>query len=127
VTLITDNMGLGKTQCMLATLLYLKYIINLPGAGRSLPCVDGKLVMQLEQIPQIFGTNNEKYRRPAFIIIPANLTPVWERAVQSLIQGTGLTLTNLYSSRRLTHNKLNYSSDNPELSRAIHLISYSPY
>jgi len=67
------------------------------------------------------------YRRPSIIIVPANLVHAWERAVQSLIPQTGLTLINLFSRRQLTYNDLNYSSDNPEGSKAIHLISYSAY
>jgi hypothetical protein len=127
VALIADDMGLGKTHCALATLLYLKYIVNQAAAGRPLACLDGKSVAELEQVPRIFDGDSEMYRRPSIIIVPANLVPTWERAVQSLIRGTGLDLINLYSRRRLSHNELNYSSDNPERGRAIHLISYSAY
>ena len=131
VALIADDMGLGKTHCALATLLYLKYIINQAAAGRPLPCLGGKsvaqLVAQFERVPRIFGVENEIYRRPAIIIVPANLLHAWERVTQSLIKGTGLNLINLYTKRNLSHSELNYSSDNPEAGRAIHLISYSTY
>jgi len=63
VALIADDMGLGKTHCALATLLYLKYIINQAAAGRPLPCLGGKsvaqLVAQFERVPRIFGVENE--------------------------------------------------------------------
>jgi len=86
-------------------------------------------VEELQEVPRIVGDDIEVYRRPSIIIVPANLVPAWERAVQSLIRQTGLTLINLFSRRRLTHNDLNYSSDNPERGKAIHLISksYSAY
>ena len=127
VALIADNLGLGKTHCALATLLYLMYIINQAVAGRPLPCLDLKLVAQLERVPRIFGAENEIYRRHAIIIVPANLVHAWERAAQSVIGRTGLNLTNLHSRHDLTRNQLNYSPDNPEHGRAIHLISYSAY
>ena len=82
---------------------------------------------QLERVPRIFSTKNDIYRRPAIIIVPANLVHAWERATQSLIGGTGLNLTNFHSRRDLTRNQLNYSSDNPERGTTIHLISYSTY
>jgi hypothetical protein len=127
VALIADDMGLGKTHCALATLLYLKYIIDEAAAGKSLACLGGKAVGELESVPRIFGEDNEVYQRPSIIIVPANLVPAWERAIQALIPQTGLELINLYSRRRLTHNELNYSSDNPKCGKAIHLISYSTY
>jgi len=127
VALIADEMGLGKTHCALATLLYLKHIVDEAAAGRPLACFRGKSGEELDEVPRIFGDDIEVYRRPSIIIVPANLVHTWERAVQSLIPQTGLTLINLFSRRRLTHNDLNYSSDNPERGKAIHLISYSAY
>src|SRR5205807_997552 len=125
VALIADDMGLGKTHCALATLLYLKHIIDEAAGGKSLACLGGKAVGELESVPRIFGEDNEVYQRPSIIIVPANHVPAWERAIQALIPQTGLELINLYSRRRLTHNELNYSSDNPKCGKAIHLISYS--
>jgi len=87
----------------------------------------GKLVEELEEVPRIFGNDIEVYRRPSILIVPAKLVPAWELVVQSLIPQTGLTLITLFSRRRLTHNDLNYSSDNLERGKAIHLISYSAY
>jgi len=115
VALIADNMGLRKTYCTLATLLYLKHIIDEAGAGRPLACLGGKLVEESEEVLRIFCDDSEVYRPPSIIIVPANLVPAWERGVQSLIPQTGLTLINLLSRRRLTHNDLNYSSDNPQV------------
>src|SRR5438270_13992987 len=120
VALIADDMGLGKTHCALATILYLKYIINEASAGRALPCLGGKSVAELEVVPRIFDAANELYWRPCIIIVPANLVHAWERAVQSLIPQTGLELINLYARRHLGHSELNYSSDNPRRGRAIH-------
>ena len=125
VALIADNMGLGKTHNVLATVLYLKYIIIRAAAGRPLPCLDGKSVGQLEQVSRIFGAENEIYKRPAIIIVPANLVHAWEPVAQRLIGGTRLNLTNLNLRRDLTRNQLNYSPDNPERGRAIHVGSYS--
>ena len=127
VALIADDIGLGKTHCALATLLYLKHIVDEAAAGRPLACLGGKSVEELEEVPRIFGDDIEVYRRPSIIIVLANLVPAWERAVQSLIPKTWLTLINLFSRRRLTHNDLNYSSDNSEDGKAIHLISDSAY
>ena len=77
MALIANDMTLGKTHCTLATLLYLKCIINQAAVGRPLPCLGGKsvvqLVAQIEKFPRIFGVENEIYRRPAIIIVPANL------------------------------------------------------
>ena len=127
VALMANDIGLGKTHCTLAILLYLKYIINHAEAGRPLSCLDGKLVAQLERVPRIFGAKDEIYRRPAIIIVPANLDHAWERAAKSLIGETRLNLTNLHSRCDLTRNQLNYSPDNPERGTAIHLISYTTY
>jgi len=127
VALIADDMRLGKMHCALVTLLYLKHIVDEAAAGGPLACLGGKLVEELEEVLRIFGDDIEVYRRPSIIIVPANLVPAWERAVQSFIPQTGLTLINLFSRRRLTHNDLNYSSDNPERGKAIHVISYSAY
>ena len=125
--LIADDMGLGKTHCALVTLLYLKYIMNQAAAGIPLPCLDEKSVAQFKRVPRIFDTKNGVCRRPAIIIVPANLVHVWERAAQTWIGESGLNLTNLHSRRDLTRNQLNYSPDKPERGRAIHLISYSTY
>ncbi|CUS10220.1 unnamed protein product [Tuber aestivum] len=127
VALIADDMGLGKTHYALATLLYLKYIVDEAAAGRALPCLGGKSVTELEVVPWIFGADSEVYRRPCIIVVPANLVHAWERAVQSLIPQTGVQLVNLYLSRQLNHTELNYTSDNPGRGKAIHLISYSSY
>jgi len=127
VALIADDMGLGKTHCALATLLYLKHIVDEAAAGRPLACLRGKAVEELEEVPRIFGDDIDVYRRSSIIIVPAKLVPAWERAVQTLIPQTGLTLINLFSRHRLTYNDLNYSSDNPEHGKAIPLISYSAY
>jgi len=78
VALIADYMGLGKTHCALATLLYLKHIVDEAVTGRPLACLAGKLVEELEEVPRIFGDDIEVYRRPSIIIDPANLVPVWE-------------------------------------------------
>jgi len=125
VALIADDMGLGKTHCALAKVLHLRHIFDEAAAGRPLACLGGKSVEELEEVPRILGDDIEVYRRPSIIIVPANLVPAWERAVQSLLPQTGLTLINYFSRRRRTHNDLNYSSDNPERGKAIHLISYS--
>ena len=61
VALIADDMGLGKTHCMLATLLYLKYIIDEAAAGKSLACLGGKAVGELQSVAWIFGVDNEAY------------------------------------------------------------------
>ena len=131
VALIGDDMGLGKTHCALATLLYLKYIINQAAAGRPLPSLGGKSVVQVvaqfERVMRIFGVENEIYRQRAIIIVSANLLHAWKRVTQSLIKGTWLNLINLYTKHNLSHSELNYSSDNPETGRAIHVISYSTY
>jgi len=87
----------------------------------------GKSAEELEVVLWIFGNDIEVYRRPSIIIVPANLVPAWERAVQSLMPQTGLTLINLFSRRWLTHNDLNYSADKPERGKAIHMIFYSAY
>jgi len=127
VALITEDMGLGKTHSALATLRYLKHIVDEAGAGRPLAYLRGKSVQELEEVLWIFGNNIEVYRQPSIIILPTNLVPAWEQAVQSLIPPTGVTLINFCSRRRLTYNNLNYSSDNPKRSKALHLISYSAY
>ncbi|CUS07052.1 unnamed protein product [Tuber aestivum] len=127
VALIADDMGLGKTHYALATLLYLKYIVDEAAAGRALPCLGGKSVAELEVVPRIFGADSKVYRRPRIIIVPANRVYTWERVVQSLIPQTGVQLVNLYLSRQLNHNELNYTSDDPGRGKAIHLISYSSY
>ncbi|KAG0125069.1 hypothetical protein HOY82DRAFT_617162 [Tuber indicum] len=61
VALIADDMGLGKTHCALATLLYLKYIVDEAASGRTLPCLSGKSVAELEdaEVPWIFGADSE--------------------------------------------------------------------
>jgi len=74
-TLIADDMGLGKTYCVLATLLHLKTIIDEAAAGRPLAYLGGKLVEELEEVPQIFVDDIEVYRRTSIIIVPANLLP----------------------------------------------------
>ena len=131
MALIAHDMGLGRTHYALATLLYLKYIINQAAVGSPLLCLGGKsvaqLVAQFERVPQIFDVENETYRRPAIIIISANLLHTWERLTQSLIKGTGLYLINLYTKHNLSHSELYYSPDNPKAGRAIYLISYSTY
>ncbi|KAG0632751.1 P-loop containing nucleoside triphosphate hydrolase protein [Tuber brumale] len=104
VALIADDMGLGKTHYALATLLYLKYIVDEAAAGRALPCLGGKLVAELEVVPRIFGADSE-----------------------SLIPQTGVQLVNLYLSHQLNDNELNYTSNDPGHGKAIHLISYSSY
>ncbi|KAG0643367.1 hypothetical protein HOY80DRAFT_1033408 [Tuber brumale] len=127
VALIANDMGLGKTHYAPATLLCLKYIVDEAAAGRALLCLGGKSVAKLEVVPQIFGANSEVYRWPCIIIVPANLVHTWERAMKSLIPQTGVQLVNLYLSCHLNHNELNYTSDNPRRSKAIHLISNSSY
>jgi len=127
LALIADDMGLGKMHCAVATLLYLKHIVDGAAAGSPLTCLGAKSVEQFEEVLQIFGNAIEVYRPPSIIIVPANLVRAWERAVLNLIPKTGLTLINLFSECRLAHNDLNYCSDNPERGKAIHLISYSAY
>ncbi|KAG0638241.1 hypothetical protein HOY80DRAFT_1079619 [Tuber brumale] len=108
VALIADDMELGQTHYTLATLLYLKYIVDEAAAGRALPYLGGKSVPELEVVPWIFGNDGEQ---------PA----------QSLIPQTGVQLVNLYLSRQLNHSKINHSTDDPGRCKAIHLISYSSY
>ena len=81
VALIADDMGLGKTHCALATLLYLKHIVDEAAAGRPLACLGGKSVEELKEVLRIFADDIEVYSGPSIIIVPANLVPAWERAV----------------------------------------------
>ena len=121
MALMSDDIGLSKTHCALATLFYLKHIVNEAAAGSPLACVEGNSVEELEEGQRIFGDDIEVYRQPSIIIVPANLVPACERAVQSFIPQTGLILINLFLIRCLTHNDLNYSSDNPE--RGVTILS----
>ena len=118
VAQIAYDMELGKTYCTIANLCDLNCIINQAVAGRPLPCLGGKLVAQVvmdfENVLQIFGVENEIYRRPAIIIISANLLHTWGQVAQSLIKETGVNLINLYTKRNISHSELNYSSDNSE-------------
>ena len=107
MALIADDMGLGKTHCALATLLYLKHNVDEAAAGRALACLEEKSVVELEEVPRIFGVDIEVDRRSSIIIVLANLVPAWEREIQSLIPQTGLILINLFLRCRLTHNDLN--------------------
>jgi len=43
VALIADDIGLGKTHCTLATLLYLKHIVDEAVAGRPLASLEGEI------------------------------------------------------------------------------------
>ena len=125
--LIADDMGLAKTHWALATILYLKYISIHPAVGRPLSFSYGKSVAQLEQVLRIFDADNEIYRRPSILIVPANLVTTLESAVESLFCGTRLNVFNLYWHRQLTHNELKYYSNYPEGGRTISLLSYSAY
>jgi len=62
VALITDEMGVGKTHCALATLLYLKHIVDDAAAGRPLACLGGKSLEELEEVTEIFGDDIVIYR-----------------------------------------------------------------